>query len=158
MCVRNCGATASARTFDPSNGTKGGRRRPPTAECPSCPCPFGKAYRVQLEESYSVRIPWNGSAHYSACSRSEKVPTFDLQPCRGAGALDPVRSGAAQSCMDDEQGARRELQKRWLSFPAADRRTCSAEIQAGGQPSYVELLVCLQDAPIARQIEAKSKL
>ena len=88
----------------------------------------------------------------------DKVPTFEVPSCRDAQSLDPTQTTAVRVCMDDEREAQSELAKQWLSFPATDRRSCSAEAQAGGLPSYVELLVCLQDAQIARQIEATSKL
>jgi hypothetical protein len=88
----------------------------------------------------------------------DKVPTFELRSCRDAQSLDPTQTTAVRICMDDERSARSELEKQWLSFPAADRHSCGTEARAGGLPSYVELLVCLQDAQIARQIEATSKL
>ena len=87
----------------------------------------------------------------------DKVPQFDVPSCREAQRLDPTEEKAVQSCNDNEASARRELQGQWLSFPDGDRRTCSAETQTGGLPSYVELLVCLQDAKVARDLETKSK-
>lgn len=91
---------------------------------------------------------------------ADRVPHFDMAPiCRRAPSLDPTQQGDAfQSCMNDEQGARTELAAQWLTFPAADRSSCTAETQAGGPPSYVELLVCLQDAKAARSLPAGSKL
>jgi uncharacterized protein YecT (DUF1311 family) len=87
----------------------------------------------------------------------DKVPSFDLRPsCHAAASIDPTLKATFQSCMDDEQGARRELEGQWLSFRAGDRRSCSAETQAGGPPSYVELLVCLQDAKTARGLESSA--
>jgi hypothetical protein len=88
----------------------------------------------------------------------QKVPQFDVPSCREAQRLDPTQSRAVQSCRDEETGARSELQQQWLSFPAEDRHACTAETETGGLPSYVELLVCLQNAKTARAIAAKSKL
>ena len=81
------------------------------------------------------------------------VPTLNLQSCRDAQELDPTQSAAVQTCFDDEQSARDQLVTEWRTFSASDRQACSTETQAGGPPSYVELLICLQDARIARTIE-----
>jgi hypothetical protein len=88
----------------------------------------------------------------------DKVPEFDLRPsCHAAETIDPTQKATFQACMDTEQGARSQLQGKWLTFPAPDRRACAAETQAGGPPSYVELLVCLEDEKAVRELQLSSK-
>jgi hypothetical protein len=56
--------------------------------------------------------------------------------------------------MSDEQSARTTLVAQWESFAASDRVSCAQSEDAGGAPSYVELLTCLQMAKAARAIPA----
>jgi hypothetical protein len=87
----------------------------------------------------------------------DRVPDFDLRPsCQAAATIDPTMKATFQACMDTEQGARGALEGQWLSFPLADRRACVAETQAGGPPSYVELLVCLEDEKTVRELRSNS--
>jgi hypothetical protein len=86
---------------------------------------------------------------------ADKPPHFDLRPtCQSAARLDPTEA-TIKGCMDVEEGARKELDAQWLSFRAGDRQSCTAETQAGGPPTYVELLVCLQDAKAASELESR---
>ena len=62
------------------------------------------------------------------------------------------RDQTFSSCMNDENSAHDELTKVWMSYSAPLRTRCEAEASAGGLPSYVDLLVCLQigaDSPSA---------
>ncbi len=72
------------------------------------------------------------------------IPEFDLTPtCRTASPLIPGVQNA-ESCFRDERGAKAELAKKWSTFTNEARQRCTGEVQIGGDPSYVELLVCLQ--------------
>ncbi len=89
---------------------------------------------------------------------TDKVPALDMRPtCNAAATSDPTQKTTFQACINTEQSARGALEGQWLSFPAADRRACSAETQSGGPPSYVELLVCLEDAKAVRELEGNAK-
>jgi hypothetical protein len=88
----------------------------------------------------------------------EKVPEFDLRPsCHAGATIDPTQKVTFQACMDTEQSAHKQLEGQWLTFRASDRRACTAETQAGGPPSYVELLVCLEDEKAVRELQSNSK-
>ena len=83
---------------------------------------------------------------------AEEVPGFDSAP--GCRAAITVMQGTFDACMKDEQDARTRLTTQWDSFTPAERATCSANETAGGTPSYVELLTCLQMAKAARAMPA----
>ncbi|MEH3119255.1 MAG: hypothetical protein PGN25_17105 [Methylorubrum populi] len=48
------------------------------------------------------------------------------------------------ACLNSERGAHADLKKRWSEFPASAKKQCSQQFQAGGYPSYVELVTCLE--------------
>jgi hypothetical protein len=73
------------------------------------------------------------------------VPTLDIEAtCRRAQPLSAGEKSAFQSCMNDENEAKKELIKTWSTFKPGPQRTCVDETKIGGAPSYVELLTCLQ--------------
>ena len=83
---------------------------------------------------------------------AEGPPAFDLGPtCR---ASESVEIESPKSCQEDEQAAREQLTKQWTKFSAADRTMCS-DLTAGFDPSYVELLSCLETMQQARELPAE---
>ena len=81
----------------------------------------------------------------------QRLPVFDVRPeCRAVASVMPV-----QKCLQDEQSARVELEKNWSSFADRDRGHCIGEATAGGSPSYVDLLTCLELMRDARQLERR---
>ena len=85
---------------------------------------------------------------------SEQVPTFSVvASCKGAAAAALVDSQSYDACMKDESEAREQLVKSWPTFSMPNRNRCSAEASSEGIASYVELLVCLQNASGASGIE-----
>ena len=50
---------------------------------------------------------------------------------------------SSEDCLPDEAQAEAELGRTWSTYPASERARCTAEVHIGGDPSYVELLVCL---------------
>ena len=61
------------------------------------------------------------------------------------------RKSTQESCMRDEGEARRQLPPVWRKASDGQRRVCLAETTQGGLPSYVELIVCLNNAMAAKQ-------
>lgn len=88
---------------------------------------------------------------------ADKVPEFDIHPtCRvGAGSAVVVRPNV-DACLGTEAKARDQLLQEWDTFAAADKTRCSRMIDAGGPPSYVELLTCMEMARDARKIPAEN--
>ena len=88
-----------------------------------------------------------------AITVSEAVPEFDVAAsCRATAKLnagiDLAVSQSADACIRDEEQARAELVQKWNSYPAGERARCVGETMVG-DPSYVDVLVCLQMAQAA---------
>jgi hypothetical protein len=80
------------------------------------------------------------------------VPTLDVRPsCRAAAAMAVTTKDAMQSCMADEQNAHDQLVSEWTKFNGADRATCLGTLMEF-EPTYTELLTCLEMATDARKM------
>jgi hypothetical protein len=90
----------------------------------------------------------------AACLAAEvHVPALDVEKsCRSVGSL-AVGQVSPQKCIEQEMSARTELQKSWSTFGAGDRERCTALTVAAGNPSYIELLSCVQMERDARELE-----
>jgi hypothetical protein len=78
---------------------------------------------------------------------ADEMPVFDA--AKGCRATNSVAGDRYDRCIRDENSARDELSKQWSQFSASQRRQCSQEVR-GFEPSYVELLTCLQMARDAK--------
>jgi hypothetical protein len=86
---------------------------------------------------------------------ADAVPTLDVEAgCRAAAKMGDSLSldESLRQCLSDEKGARSELERQWSQFPLELRQRCVATTETGGDPSYVEVLVCLQMGLDAAQI------
>ena len=82
-----------------------------------------------------------------AARAEDGPPKLDVTAtCQSAQRVQKTLSDnvSADACLNSERGAERDLKKRWSEFPAAARTQCTQQFQAGGFPSYVELLTCLE--------------
>ncbi len=82
---------------------------------------------------------------------ADTVPKLGVEAsCKAAmsadAALGADRDQTYSACMNDENQAQQELTTVWMNYPAPLRTRCELEAAAGGLPSYVDLLVCLQVA------------
>jgi hypothetical protein len=78
---------------------------------------------------------------------ADNVPTLNVEAgCRAAAKMGDSLSldATLRQCLADENSARGQLEKQWTQFPLALRQRCLATTETGGDPSYVEVLVCLQ--------------
>lgn len=90
---------------------------------------------------------------------ADAVPALNVETgCRAAAKMGDSLSldASLRQCMADEKSARDELEKEWTQFPLALRQRCVATTQTGGDPSYVEVLVCMQMGRDAAQMERSS--
>lgn len=90
---------------------------------------------------------------------ADDVPKFDIaRGCKidSAAAFDPNAgmSATIKRCEEDEQRAKDQLQAQWSEFASSDRTMCvgSTTNDSATPPSYVELLICLQDQQLARKL------
>jgi hypothetical protein len=81
---------------------------------------------------------------------ADQVPSFNIEPvCREIAERADAPS-YSQNCLRKERNAREQLKAKWTAFPAADRSYCVQLASLGGEPSYVELITCLETAQAAR--------
>ena len=87
---------------------------------------------------------------------ADQVPTLNVEPaCRAAAKMGDSLSldTTLRQCLAVEKSARDQLEKEWTQFAPALQQRCVATTQTGGDPSYVEVLVCLQMGRDAGQID-----
>jgi hypothetical protein len=80
---------------------------------------------------------------------ADDVPVYNLRPSCQA---ETVSAASDRSCLNDERAARDVLVKQWSQFTERDRANCRQLQEAGGAPSYVELLTCPQLAVSADKL------
>ena len=81
---------------------------------------------------------------------AQRVPVLDITPsCRHASErAAPI--GSVENCLKLEQEARDRLIKQWATYAPADKSHCMELSTLGGEPTYTELLTCLEIARDAR--------
>jgi hypothetical protein len=87
---------------------------------------------------------------------ADTLPSLNVEPaCRAAAKMGDSLSldMTLRQCLADEKSARDHLEKEWTQFAPNLRQRCVATTQTGGDPSYVEVLVCLQMGRDAGKIE-----
>jgi hypothetical protein len=88
---------------------------------------------------------------------ADNFPNFNIErKCKAANvsAFDPSASLNARikRCADDEQAAKDQLQTQWAQFAPSDKKMCTGLTTHDSlNPSYVELLTCLQGQQLVRK-------
>jgi len=77
---------------------------------------------------------------------ADQVPTFDVTPSCRAAAEASGGQDRLQTCVQSEQNARDELVRTWSQYSTSDRSLCSQPAGVGGEPTYTELITCLEMA------------
>ena len=90
-------------------------------------------------------------------ARSDDVPTLDVNPvCHGIAMQGELEEGLQQTnfeqCVKSEQDTREQLKKEWSSFTTSDKTSCVALARTGGEPSYTELITCMEMARDVRKL------
>lgn len=87
---------------------------------------------------------------------ADRIPQFDPQPsCQAASQAAASLKRDTENCLRDERKARSALEQEWAGFTPQQRSQCARLSTAGGRPSYVELLTCLETAKQAAKIPDK---
>ena|SRR5258707_15879105 len=82
----------------------------------------------------------------------EPLPNLNVTPsCHAAAASEVETTDRMQTCVASEQDARDQLVQRWATFNGADRASC-VESMMSFEPTYTELLTCLELAQDARKL------
>jgi hypothetical protein len=72
------------------------------------------------------------------------LPEFKIESCRVAEEMSELADQNVQACFQDEQRAKDTLRQNWRGYDPSQKNHCRLLIKAGGKPSYVELLTCLE--------------
>ena len=78
---------------------------------------------------------------------ADAVPNLDIaKTCRSASQANASVSDNAniQGCLRSEREARKEAERRWGDYTPSAKRQCEDQYKAGGFPSYVEMVTCLE--------------
>ncbi|TNC11282.1 hypothetical protein FF100_19315 [Methylobacterium terricola] len=72
-------------------------------------------------------------------------PRLDIEgTCKSPGRSSVSQESGSDGCLRSERSAGDELRKRWGQFSGSAKTQCSQQSVAGGFPSYVEMLTCLE--------------
>ena len=92
---------------------------------------------------------------------ADEVPVLDVQQiCRGIAlqAANPTERGgpdlAFSDCVKSEQAVRGEITKEWSTFAVPEKGHCVRLATLGGEPSYTELITCLEMARDVRKLRS----
>ena len=75
------------------------------------------------------------------------MPNLDVeQTCRSSQVANTSISDQANydGCLRSEREARKEAERKWGTYSSAAKRQCEDQFKAGGFPSYVEMVTCLE--------------
>ncbi len=74
---------------------------------------------------------------------ADAIPELKIESCRQAEESGSA-SRNAQACFQDEQNAKDTLKQNWTTYDSSQKSHCQRLMKAGGMPSYVELLTCIE--------------
>lgn len=84
---------------------------------------------------------------------ADKVPDLAVdQTCRAEADRTRSSNRNLSDCLSSEHDARQQLESRWNQYTASERARCTSTATMGGEPSYVELLTCLEMAKQADKL------
>src|SRR3974390_2066165 len=75
---------------------------------------------------------------------ADTLPEFKIESCRAAEEISGSAARNVQACFQDEQTAKDTLHQNWSSYDSSQKKHCQLLMKAGGAPSYVELLTCIE--------------
>src|SRR3981081_356464 len=86
---------------------------------------------------------------------NDGVPTFEVESfCRRVAAMAKA-VGDVEICLRKEREARDQLVQQWTQFSTTDRSYCRELTTTGFDPTYTELLTCLELQRDARSLREK---
>jgi hypothetical protein len=88
---------------------------------------------------------------------ADSVPTFNVEPFCRAVASRAAPVGDKDICLEKEREARDQLVRHWSEFLPADKAYCQRLATTGGDPTYTELLACLELRREARMLREKEE-
>ena len=92
-----------------------------------------------------------------ALAAVDAVPIFNVEPSCQAAAREASSPDYFSVCRNSELRARDQMQQQWPQLNAADKAQCVPASTVGGNPTYTELLTCLEMARDLRQLRGKGQ-
>jgi hypothetical protein len=92
-----------------------------------------------------------------ALAAVDGVPNFNVEPSCRAAAQQAASADYVTVCRKSEQRAHDEVARQWPQSTSADKAQCVPAAMAGGNPTYTELLTCLEMARDIRQLHDKGQ-
>jgi hypothetical protein len=92
-----------------------------------------------------------------ALAAVDGVPNFNVEPSCRAAAQQAASPEYLSVCRNTEQKAHDEMQRQWSQLNTADKAQCVPAATVGGNPTYTELLTCLEMARDIRQLHGKGQ-
>ena len=92
-----------------------------------------------------------------ALAAVDGVPRFNVEPSCRAAAQQAASADYITVCRNSEQRAHDEIARQWPQLNAADKAQCVPAAAAGGNPTYTELLTCLEMARDIRKLHGQGQ-
>lgn len=87
---------------------------------------------------------------------ADQMPKFDVGAnCRAAAAR-ARNSDYVAVCLQEERDARTKIEQSWSQYKRPDKEHCVQLSRLGGQPTFTELLTCLELARDVRVLHSES--
>jgi hypothetical protein len=120
---------------------------------------FGRRTRSATRRKATMFLPFDPQmlTVIALMAAADPVPAFNVEPHCRAVAAKAVPVGDPAACMKLEQEARVQLVNQWDQFTAADKDHCLPLSTMAGEPTYSELLTCLEVERDARLLREKKR-
>jgi hypothetical protein len=112
---------------------------------------MSKATKALVPVAAVLLVAAVGLGCQATSAATKGPPTLNVKPsCEAAvahSAMQQIQGSNVRDlagCMRSENEARDQLAKEWAQFSRDDQQRCTSVTKTGGDPSYVELLGCLE--------------
>lgn len=113
---------------------------------------------TRTETGHDMFFPMKAAIFASAVLvAADQVPSWNVEPSCRLEASRAVPTRDMEVCMENERSAREQLVKEWEEFASADKSHCLRLSTLGGEPSYTDLLTCLELERDARNLREKDR-
>jgi hypothetical protein len=112
---------------------------------------MAKATNAPVTVAAMLLVATVGLGFQATSAAAKGPPTLNVKPsceaAAGHAAMEQIYGSNVRTvagCMRSENEARDQLAKEWAQFSRDDQHRCTSVTKTGGDPSYVELLGCLE--------------
>lgn len=81
----------------------------------------------------------------ASAQAADGPPELNIErTCKSAASASVSDNASQEGCLRSERASHDEVKRRWNEFTPAAKSQCEKQFQAGGFPSYVEMVTCLE--------------